>query len=133
MTSSEPADRPDPFGGTERGILEAASAIIATEDFDALSMRRVAAQAKVSLSTVVRHSGTTDALRAALVGQGGEEGVLGAEVADHGRERHAGASRDAPHREGVELLGGDDLARGFEDLSLGLVGGGGGHGHTVSA
>ena len=71
MTSSEPADRPDPFGGTERGILEAASAIIATEDFDALSMRRVAAKAKVSLSTVVRHFGTKDALLAALVGQGG--------------------------------------------------------------
>ena len=56
---------------TERQILDAAAEIIATEDFDALSMRRVAAQAKVSLSTVVRHFGTKDALLAALVGQGG--------------------------------------------------------------
>ena len=43
---------------TERQILEAAGHIIFTEDFDALSMRRVAAQAGVSLSTVVRHFGT---------------------------------------------------------------------------
>ena len=36
-------------------------------------MRRVAAKANVSLSTVVRHFGTKDALLAALVGQGGED------------------------------------------------------------
>ena len=36
-------------------------------------MRRVAAKADVSLSTVVRHFGTKDALLAALVGQGGED------------------------------------------------------------
>ena len=47
--------------------------IIATEDFDAVSMRRVAAKADVSLSTVVRHFGTKDALLAALVSQGGED------------------------------------------------------------
>jgi AcrR family transcriptional regulator len=58
---------------TERLILEAAGEIIATEDFDALSMRRVAAQADVSLSTVVRHFGTKEALLAALVSMGGED------------------------------------------------------------
>ena len=52
---------------TELQILEAAGEIIATDDFDSLSMRRVAAQAGVSLSTVVRHFGTKDALLAALV------------------------------------------------------------------
>jgi len=55
---------------TERQILGAAAEIIVSEDFDALSMRRVAAQAGVSLSTVVRHFGTKDALLAALVAQG---------------------------------------------------------------
>jgi AcrR family transcriptional regulator len=58
---------------TERQILAAVTEIIATEDFDAVSMRRVAAQADVSLSTVVRHFGTKDALLAALVGQAGED------------------------------------------------------------
>ncbi len=58
---------------TERQILEAAGEIIATEDFDSLSMRRVAAKANVSLSTVVRHFGTKDALLAALVAQGDED------------------------------------------------------------
>jgi len=58
---------------TERHILEAAGQIIATEEFDSLSMRRVAAQAGVSLSTVVRRFGTKDALLAALVAQGGED------------------------------------------------------------
>ena len=58
---------------TERQILDAVAEIIATEDFDAVSMRRVAAQADVSLSTVVRHFGTKDALLAALVSQGGED------------------------------------------------------------
>ena len=58
---------------TERQILDAVGEIIATEDFDAVSMRRVAAKAEVSLSTVVRHFGTKDALLAALVGQGGED------------------------------------------------------------
>ncbi|WP_421118617.1 TetR/AcrR family transcriptional regulator [Aquihabitans daechungensis] len=61
------------LGETERQILEAAGEIIATEDFDALSMRRVAAKADVSLSTVVRHFGTKDALLAALVTLGGED------------------------------------------------------------
>ena len=58
---------------TERQILEAAGEIIATEDFDSLSMRRVAAKANVSLSTVVRHFGTKDALLAALVAHGDED------------------------------------------------------------
>jgi len=58
---------------TERLILEAAAEIISTEEFDALSMRRVAAKANVSLSTVVRHFGTKDALLAALVSQGGDD------------------------------------------------------------
>jgi AcrR family transcriptional regulator len=61
------------MGDTERQILEAAGEIIATEEFDALSMRRVAAKANVSLSTVVRHFGTKDALLAALVRMGGED------------------------------------------------------------
>jgi AcrR family transcriptional regulator len=52
---------------TRRQILEAAATIISTEEFDALSMRRVAAAAGVSLSTVVRHFGTKDALLTALV------------------------------------------------------------------
>src|SRR5262245_11374766 len=60
-------------GETEQLILEAAGQIIATEDFDALSMRRVAARAGVSLSTVVRHFGTKDALLAALVSQGDDD------------------------------------------------------------
>src|SRR3954468_1365939 len=58
---------------TTRLILEAAGEIIATEDFDALSMRRVATTAGVSLSTVVRHFGTKDALLAALVASGGDD------------------------------------------------------------
>jgi AcrR family transcriptional regulator len=71
-----PADDPDDVSGpeaTERQILEAAATIIATEAFDALSMRRVAAEAGVSLSTVVRHFGTKDALLAALVSFGAED------------------------------------------------------------
>ena len=58
---------------TERQILEAAGEIIATEEFDSLSMRRVAANAGVSLSTVVRHFGTKDALLAALVAHGDDD------------------------------------------------------------
>ncbi len=58
---------------TERQILQAAGEIIATDDFDALSMRRVATHAGVSLSTVVRHFGTKDALLAALVAQGDDD------------------------------------------------------------
>lgn len=58
---------------TRRHILEAAGEIIATEEFDALSMRHVAATAGVSLSTVVRHFGTKDALLAALVSYGGDD------------------------------------------------------------
>ena len=71
-----PSDRrpaPPDVDDTERQILEAAGEIIATEDFDSLSMRRVAAQAGVSLSTVVRHFGTKDALLAALVAHGGDD------------------------------------------------------------
>ncbi len=68
-TSAGTGVRPDSVA-TERHILEAAGHIIFTEDFDALSMRRVAAQAGVSLSTVVRHFGTKDALLAALVAFG---------------------------------------------------------------
>jgi AcrR family transcriptional regulator len=58
---------------TERHILEAAAEIIATEEFDSLSMRRVASRAGVSLSTVVRRFGTKDALLAALVERGPED------------------------------------------------------------
>ena len=72
MTSvTEPAPRRE--ADTERQILEAAGEIIATEDFDALSMRRVASRAGVSLSTVVRHFGTKDALLAALVAHGDDD------------------------------------------------------------
>ena len=73
MATPTPAGSRPSTGGTERQILDAVGQIIATEDFDAVSMRRVAAKAKVSLSTVVRHFGTKDALLAALVGQGGED------------------------------------------------------------
>jgi AcrR family transcriptional regulator len=62
-----------PAGETERQILDAVAEIIATEDFDAVSMRRVAAKANVSLSTVVRHFGTKDALLAALVSHGSDD------------------------------------------------------------
>lgn len=72
MTAEATTD-PRPPDGTEQQILEAAATIIATEAFDALSMRRVASQAGVSLSTVVRHFGTKDALLAALVAYGGED------------------------------------------------------------
>lgn len=71
-TRASAASRPE-IDETERQILEAAGEIIATEDFDALSMRRVAAKANVSLSTVVRHFGTKDALLAALVARGDED------------------------------------------------------------
>jgi AcrR family transcriptional regulator len=73
MTSSAPAGGRADAVETERLILEAAGHIIATEDFDALSMRRVAAHAGVSLSTVVRHFGTKDALLAALVASAGDD------------------------------------------------------------
>lgn len=52
---------------TSARIIETAARIIATEPFEALSMRRIATDAGVSLSTVVRHFGTKDALLAALV------------------------------------------------------------------
>ena len=73
MATPTPARSRPSTGGTERQILDAVGQIIATEDFDAVSMRRVAAKADVSLSTVVRHFGTKDALLAALVSDGGED------------------------------------------------------------
>ena len=73
MAAPTPAGARPAAGETERQILDAVGEIIATEDFDAVSMRRVAAKANVSLSTVVRHFGTKDALLAALVSQGGED------------------------------------------------------------
>ena len=73
MSASPPAGTRPVATETERQILDAVGEIIVSEDFDAVSMRRVAAKAKVSLSTVVRHFGTKDALLAALVGQGGED------------------------------------------------------------
>jgi AcrR family transcriptional regulator len=87
MPPPDAADPPRPRG-TEQQILEAAATIIATEDFDALSMRRVAAHAGVSLSTVVRHFGTKDALLAALVTYGGED--------ERHDERRAMEPGDAP-------------------------------------
>jgi AcrR family transcriptional regulator len=57
---------------THAAILGAAARIISHEPFEALSMRRVALDAGVSLSTVVRHFGTKDALLGALVAMGGE-------------------------------------------------------------
>jgi AcrR family transcriptional regulator len=80
MLSRTTAPQRSDVGQTERHILEAAGEIIATEDFDALSMRRVATKANVSLSTVVRHFGTKDALLAALVAQGDSD-----EERDHAR------------------------------------------------
>ena len=71
-TTEGDAARAEP-SDTERQILQAAGEIISTEDFDALSMRRVATQAGVSLSTVVRHFGTKDALLTALVAQGDDD------------------------------------------------------------
>lgn len=73
MSASSPAETDPAVDDTERHILEAVGEIIATEDFDAVTMRRVAARANVSLSTVVRHFGTKDALLAALVRQGGND------------------------------------------------------------
>ncbi len=58
---------------TRHQILEAAGEIISTEEFDALSMRRIATKAGVSLSTVIRHFGTKDALLAALVAYGDDD------------------------------------------------------------
>jgi AcrR family transcriptional regulator len=69
-TTTPAADPSAEVEVTRRQILEAAGEIIATEDFDALSMRRVAARAGVSLSTVVRHFGTKDALLTALISLG---------------------------------------------------------------
>src|SRR5262245_26010891 len=71
---------------TRRHILEAAGEIIANEDFDALSMRHVAMTAGVSLSTVVRHFGTKDALLAAIVAGAGDD----AERIDQRREMAPG-------------------------------------------
>jgi AcrR family transcriptional regulator len=68
--SAEP--EPDLDGTRERIVLTAAR-IVSTEPFEALTMRRVASDANVSLSTVVRHFGTKDALLAALVALGEEE------------------------------------------------------------
>lgn len=73
MPSDPSASGASELDPTERQILEAAGEIIATEDFDSLSMRRVAAKANVSLSTVVRHFGTKDALLAGLLALGGED------------------------------------------------------------
>jgi len=73
MPKAEPSGARADATDTEQLILEAAGEIIATEDFDALSMRRVASKAGVSLSTVVRHFGTKDALLAALVAHGGDD------------------------------------------------------------
>ena len=53
-----------------------------------VSMRRVAAKANVSLSTVVRHFGTKDALLAALVSQGGDD-----EERDELRTKHGARRR----------------------------------------
>lgn len=73
MNSSPPPGVRADADVTERAILEAAAEIIATEEFEALSMRRVASRAGVSLSTVVRHFKTKDGLLAALVTLGGED------------------------------------------------------------
>jgi AcrR family transcriptional regulator len=73
MPDELPAGGRPPFSATEVQILEAAGQIISTEEFDALSMRKVAARAGVSLSTVVRHFGTKDALLAALSSYGDED------------------------------------------------------------
>lgn len=74
MTSTAaPNPRTARDGSTEQTILDAAADIIATDDFESLSMRRVASRAGVSLSTVVRHFKTKDALLAALVAQGGDD------------------------------------------------------------
>jgi AcrR family transcriptional regulator len=58
---------------THAAILGAAAQIISHEPFEALSMRRVASDAGVSLSTVVRHFGTKDALLGALVAMGEDD------------------------------------------------------------
>jgi AcrR family transcriptional regulator len=73
MPARRRSSTPSPLEPTEAQILAAAAEIIVTDDFDALSMRRVAAQAGVSLSTVVRHFGTKDALLAAMVAYGDED------------------------------------------------------------
>jgi AcrR family transcriptional regulator len=58
---------------THAAILGAAARIISHEPFEALSMRRVALDAGVSLSTVVRHFGTKDALLGGLVAMGEDD------------------------------------------------------------
>ncbi len=73
MSTSAIPEQTSEMDETHRQILEAAAEIITTEEFDSLSMRRVAAHAGVSLSTVVRHFGTKDALLAALVAVGDDD------------------------------------------------------------
>ena len=73
MPTTATSEQTSEVDETHRHILEAAAEIITTEEFDSLSMRRVAAHAGVSLSTVVRHFGTKDALLAALVAVGDDD------------------------------------------------------------
>lgn len=94
---------------TERHILEAAGHIIYTEDFDALSMRRVAAQAGVSLSTVVRHFGTKDALLAALVAHGDN---------DEERNDHRSAMTQGDVAAAVQLVASDYEQSGKDLLHM---------------
>jgi AcrR family transcriptional regulator len=61
--------------GTRQHILEAAARLFTTVDFDQVSMRRIASEAGVSLSTLVRNFGTKDALVAEMMSQGHEETV----------------------------------------------------------
>jgi AcrR family transcriptional regulator len=68
------SQEPDPdLDGTRERIVLTAARIVSSEPFEALTMRRVASDANVSLSTVVRHFGTKDALLAALVELGEAE------------------------------------------------------------
>lgn len=94
---------------TTRAILESAGEIIATEDFDALSMRGVAARAGVSLSTVVRHFKTKDALLAALIAQGGD---------DPERDAHRSAMTPGDVAAAVRLVAADYEQSGSQLLHM---------------
>jgi AcrR family transcriptional regulator len=61
--------------GTRQHILEAATRLYMTIDLDEVSMRRIAKEAGVSLSTLVRNFGTKDALVAEMMSQGHQETV----------------------------------------------------------
>src|SRR3954453_8610879 len=69
-------------------------------------------------------------VRVTVSDQRSQQSVLGGEVAYDGRQRHVGFGCNTPHRDGVEVLRGDDLTSRLEDMSLGVAQFR--HGYTVS-